>query len=257
MRRALLIAGLWAAAQIAAPQVTGQIPSTADQERGVSEVVVDGVQFRVPFEYFKPPTPEALKTSKGLQRFYRYEKDVLHAEELSFSFWISDLKSPRIPVGTPQQKLVGPGVFWPPEPGRPYFVAHDFVVRVVDLVPTKPGFAPLNNKIGPNRIVEHYGRLACGTDRENPTPIVCQTPVDDEIVVSVGGQFYTSIQAGYAALRMYVYSRPDSLRIRIDLPLQALLRWEAVVCNTLSLIRTWRVSGGPPPDGCSKLPARP
>ncbi len=215
------------------------------------------MRFRVPLEYFRPPTPEALKASKGLQLFYRYEKGVLHAKDLSFSFWISDLKRPRIPVGTPQQKLVGPGMFWPPEPGRPYLVAHDFVVRVVDALPTKPGFVPLDVKIGPDRTVERYGRLTCGTDQGSPPHILCHTPIDDEIVVSAHGNLHMPVQAGYGSMRMYVYSRPDRLHIRMDLPFQAIPRWEEVVCNTLSLIRTWRVSGGPSPDDCSSLPARP
>ena len=190
MRRPVLVASLCAAALLAAPQVGGQVSGNPPHDSEATDVVVDGMPFRVPLDYFRPPSPEALKASEGLRAWYRYEKGVLNATHLAFFFWISDAKSPRIPRGTPQQKLVGPGSFWPPEPGRPYLTVDDFLVRVVEARPRdlKGGVVPLHFAIGPNRTVENYGRLECGIDRANVTPIVCRTPIDDDVVVTMSAQ---------------------------------------------------------------------
>jgi hypothetical protein len=54
---------------------------------------------------------------------------------------------------------------------------------------------------------------------------------------------------------MYFYSRADEIAASVKFPEVGLPRWKEILCRTLALIRTWRVSGGPAPsEHCAKSP---
>jgi hypothetical protein len=52
---------------------------------------------------------------------------------------------------------------------------------------------------------------------------------------------------------MKFYSRTDALWVKLAFPGLAQSRWPDVVCRTLQLVRTWRVSSGPAPQDCSMI----
>jgi hypothetical protein len=226
-----------------------------------TEIEVNGVLFRIPRDYF-PVSTEVLKEGKKPDRSFWLDKGSLKGNYIGFGFWLSDSK----PLwngwrSLPHQQLVGSRVFWPPEPGRPYLTPDDFFVRVVDLYPRDANAALEGQKavrggeFGPNRTVEEYGQLKCGIDKSNPSPILCRNPIaDDPAVYISGGAPIRSADGAFVAMRMYFYSRADGLQARVDFPGHGLPRWEEIVCKTLSLVRTWRVSPGPPPGDCTKLP---
>jgi hypothetical protein len=201
------------------------------------DYTIGGVQFRVPANYMRPAAD------------FRYLYDHLY-----FAFWVSDGKP--VGEGVPplgSRERAGRG-YWPPEPGRPAFSDKDFLVFVLEAVPmdrTK-GLArqwwPREVAEGNKGLITREDGLDC---RSYPTGHKdCFTPLGDDPDISMSLYDWGDL----TVWNMKFYSSQDSMWVRLDFPGVGQSRWSEVVCRTLFLIRSWRISGGPPPPDCSKLP---
>jgi len=201
------------------------------------EYSIGGVEFRVPASYMRPAADP------------RYLYDHLY-----FAFWVSDGK----PVGGGVPPLgsnerTGRG-YWPPEPGRPAFSNKDFLVFVSEAIPMDQtqGLArqrwPRERMGGKEGLITREEGLDC---RSYPTGYKdCVTPLGDDPDVSMS----LSLWGDLTVWDMMLYSRADSMWVKLAFPGVGQSRWPEVVCRALQLIRSWRISGGPSPPDCSKLP---
>jgi hypothetical protein len=202
-----------------------QSPNPVQSE--TRDVVLEGVHFRIPVAYQNPKIWVQL-----------------------FSFWVSDGKPIWSGISeVPSAMLVGKGVFWPPEPRRPFDTDRDFFVKVLEVQPEGPddGMARqqrmrnLITGIGPEK--NQYG-LECRTALFGKG---CMTAMEGDVVMNM-------IDDNLYSWRMHFYSHSDGLSVELDIPLIGLPRWSQVICQTLVLLRTWRAAAGPAPSDCSKLP---
>jgi len=226
---------------IASSFVFVSLPSVAqnrlDADTKSSICTISGVQFRVPASYKRPPVD-----SPNL------------CDRLYFAFWVSDGKP--VAEGVPplgSKDRPGRG-YWPPEPGRPAFSSTDFLVFVREAVPMDRAQG-LARQRWPREVPEGNKGLTTREDslecRSYPTGYKnCFTPLGDNPDVSMSLELW-----GYLTVwSMKFYSITDSLWVKLDFPGVGQSRWSEVICRTLFLIRSWRISGGPSPPDCSKLP---
>jgi hypothetical protein len=202
-----------------------------------STCTMGGVQFRVPASYKRPPVD-----SRNL------------CDRLYFAFWVSDGKPEAEgvpPLGSKER--IGRG-YWPPEPGRPAFSSTDFLVFVLEAVPLDraQGLArqrwPREMPEGNKGLTTREDNLEC---RSYPTGHKdCFTPLGDDPDV----RMWLGFGGDLTVWNMNFYSIPDSMWVKLNFPGVGQSRWSEVVCRTLFLIRSWRISGGPPPPDCSRLP---
>src|ERR1700751_3567616 len=81
----------------------------------VYDYVIGGRHFQVPDAYMQPTAVPGAAVD-----------DSFH-----FSFWVSDGKPGWMGMHhVPESARVGRTMFWPPEPGRPFFNVADFLVQV-------------------------------------------------------------------------------------------------------------------------------
>lgn len=202
------------------------------------DYTIGGVQYRVPARYMPRSTDPR----------YRYD-------HLTFAFWLSDGKpigDGVPPIGTKERH--GRGWYWPPEPGRPFFSGDDFLVFVSQALPLDPsqGMArqrwPRERVGGSEGLITREDGLDC---RSYPTGAkLCFTPLGDDPDVSMD----LGLRPDNPVWAMKFYSRADSMWVKLDFPGLGQSRWPEVVCRTLLLVRTWRISAGPPPPDCFKSP---
>jgi hypothetical protein len=158
--------------------------------------------------------------------------------------------------------------FWPHEKGRPFATAEDFLVHVnfVTLRDERPAIEGMrrlqssfqdlrdnpNLSLSPSRI-EHYGTLSCLINLEfKIESTICANPDDTGIPVFLRGGLRPSDPHSFA--NGYAYSPSDKIQLQFQFPTIGIPRWQEAVCWAYLLIRRWRVSDGPPPGDCSKLP---
>lgn len=213
----------------------------------VIAVEVGGAAFRVPATYLNFDSDRLKGKDRPNGSLPRPEGSVIGIENLGFRFWLSD----RAPLwigarSLPPQALVGPGFYWPPQPARPFLTASDFLVHVnVRPLSQQQGMAGQamlrGTGLPTDRKIETYGRLSCAINWNRPTPILCSNPIEDGPPVYIHGSARFVFKEGsYSAMRLYFYSRAEELLGTIDFPEHGLPRWEEIVCQTLSLLRSWR-----------------
>jgi hypothetical protein len=171
---------------------------------------------------------------------------------MDFDFWLAD--------GKPSQhRMYYTSTFWPPEAGRPTSGIEDFIVSVVGAV-YEPDDDLTRKQVNERRwredrvakggmSVETAFGLTCYTPKVRRLPELCVTPLEADPVVMI-----QSLADGSRSVEMQFHSRIDKFFVELHFPQIALSRWQDVVCRTLLLIRSWRVSEGPAPPDCSKLP---
>jgi hypothetical protein len=196
------------------------------------DYIVNGVKYRVP-------------------RTFRHNSLVSRetASEMPFAFWVSDRAPARI--GAPDQ---GAAAFWPPEPGRPSESSEDFVATAVAVVGGQHFIdqqqASLRSEHGEALVSEYgldcyrprFGALQCITEANRDPAAHFALPITPHPTDIV---------------QMSAFSSKDGVGTYIFFPMIGMPKWAAVLCQTYALLRTWRVSAGPPPDNCkSPLPSR-
>jgi hypothetical protein len=219
MRSPLVGAALLSVILLASPAFAQQGSAAAESH----DFVLNGATYRVPRTYqpIAPTSPQA-------------------AHRLSFGFWVSDL-APALPTLNT--------TFWPPEPGRPSESADDFVVLVVTTYGDQRTIEMLQASV---RAAAHgkpdreYG-LDCLRPR-SPAPAQCITDTGHEPAA------HFTLLDSMSTVRTFAFSARDGVYTTVTFPLIGLPKWQAVLCGSYALLRRWRVSGGPPPDDCSKLP---
>lgn len=199
---------------------------------------IGGVQFSVPGSYMHPS-------------HIRGRAD----DALSFMFWVSDGKPEAAgvtPIGTKDR--VGRAIFWPTEPGRPFNSGEDFLVRVREARPMERNKALERQQFVRNGVTRGGGPTTIENGLECHTYATgykyCATPTGTDPDVAMSLSMFPDNQYW----RMRLYSPADSLWVELDFPEVGQSRWPEVVCHTLLLIRSWRISDGPPPPDCSKRP---
>ncbi|MSP76047.1 MAG: hypothetical protein EXR12_07920 [Rhodospirillaceae bacterium] len=199
---------------------------------------IGGVQFRVPGSYMHPS-------------HIRGRAD----GALFFMFWVSDGKPEAAgvtPIGTKDR--VGRAIFWPTEPGRPFNSGEDFLVRVRAARPMERDKALERQQFTRDGVTRGGGPTTNENGLECHTYATgykyCATPIGTDPDVAMALQLFPE----NLFWRMRLYSPADSLWAELDFPELGQAHWPEVVCRTLLLIRTWRISDGPPPPDCSKRP---
>lgn len=211
----------------------------ADPRDESYDYTIDGVQFRVPVTYMRPSSDPN----------YQYQ-------HLNFAFWLSDGKpigKNVPPIGAKERQ--GPGWYWPPEPGRPYLSKEDFLVFVAEAIPMD-AILGLRRQKWPRQwagssatppITREYG-LDCRNSRTDAKTCFTQLHEDPDVSMYLQGW-----RSGNTDWQMKFYSRTDALWVKLAFPDLGQPRWAEVVCRTLRLVRTWRVSGGPAPQDCPTI----
>lgn len=214
------------------------LPATAQDKGGPGpktyEYTLGSMRFRVPSSYMRPSADPT----------YVYN-------HLYFAYWLSDAKpigSDVPPMGTRERS--GRGWYWPPEPGRPFFSSEDFLVFVLEALPMgqAQGLArqewprePVGPRGGVTRNEDGLSCRSYQTGRKH-----CFTPIGSDPDVSMS----LNIWPDNVVWTMTFYSRADSMWVKLDFPGLGQSRWSDVICRTLQLIRSWRISEGPPPPDC-------
>jgi hypothetical protein len=201
------------------------------------DITVDGVRLRVPGKYAHGPNIPV-----GALKF-------------GFSFWVSDGE----PVAGGVREIgaterVGRAIYWPSEPGRPFGSRDDFLVLILDVA----FIADKKENNRQKRMRDGVMRDGGPTGVENgldchsyPTGYkYCVTPLGAEPEVGMD----LTIMPSNPTWSMSVYSSADPMWVELRFPELGQSRWPEIVCRTLLLIRSWRISDGPPPPDCSKTP---
>jgi hypothetical protein len=205
--------------------IVSAAPALAQQGNaagGYHDFVVNGVPYRVPHAYHPsaPASPEA-------------------AKRLSFSFWASD--------GAPVE-------FGSAKPGRPSESADDFAVVAVTSFGDQQTVDMLQASVRAAVRVRHDREYGLDCLRPEVAPIHCITAAGRDPAAYF---MLVDTPLAPAAVRTIAFSSKDGVYTTITFPLIGMAIWPAVLCQTYILLRRWRVSGGPAPDDCSKLPAVP
>ena len=149
---------------------------------------------------------------------------------------------------------MGRAVYWPSEPGRPFFSSEDFVVLVREARPMARSQALERQQWLRGRVKAGGGPTAVEDGLEcytYPTGYkYCVTPAGSDPDVGMS----RNIMPNNPSWRMSFYSPADSLWVQLDFPELGQPRWPDIVCRALLLIRSWRTSDGPPPPDCSLRP---
>lgn len=209
-----------------------------DSRANVYDYTIGGVHYRVPGSYM----------GRSTHPHYVYT-------HLNFAFWVSDGKPIGLSVPpTGSKERHGLGWFWPPEPGRPFFSSQDFLVFVSQAVPLDKNRGLERQQWRRESVSGSPGPIARedGLDcRTYPTGHKsCVGPVGEDPDVGLRLEMWPD----NPAWDMTFYSRADSLWVQLNFPALGQSRWQDVVCRTLLLVRSWRVSAGPPLPDCSNSP---
>jgi hypothetical protein len=200
------------------------------------DITIDGVPLRVPGKYAHGPNIP------------------IGAIKFGFSFWISD--GEPVSGGVPEigaTDRVGAAIYWPREAGRPPVGRQDDFLVLVHDVAFVAGKKEINRQqwrrervgggIGSNKVENGLECRAYPIGSKD-----CVTPLgyDPDVVMELRPM------SGNSTWRAYIHSSVDPLWADLSFPELGQSRWPEAVCRTLQLIRSWRLSGGPPPPDCSK-----
>lgn len=210
--------------------------------------------FRVPEPYIDVPPPrEQLGRLNTIRQGF------------GVAFWLSDRKPSPL-------RIPSLNTFYPREPGRPSSGERDFVVvaRTVTYLP--PDLAQqtvlprqrLANGLRTyifgegNRVqFSMYGLECYRTTLPTQHGIMCTTPanapVDVLLRIDWNLRDYPDGPPN-PSWGAYVYSKSDGLWIFLSFP-DVLSRWSDVICETLSLVRSWQVPPDRSGEGCSMTQA--
>lgn len=202
---------------------------------------IRGKIFRVPEAYLGAAPPR-----EQLGQVYR------RPQQFGAAFWLSDLKPSPV-------RIVSLSTYWPKAPGRPSSGDEDFVI----IAPTVTYFPPgeekdivlpaqrLRNTLntfsfheGNRTQQDEYGLVCYRTTVSGQYDVMCTTPpgADPEVLLrsSWDKRDYPSGPPN-PTLSTNIFSKQDGLSIFLAFPESALRRWSDVVCQTLTLIRSWEV----------------
>ncbi|MEK7994134.1 MAG: hypothetical protein AAB403_10060 [Planctomycetota bacterium] len=214
------------------------------------EYEIKGRRYRVPEKYLSiPPRADQLGRVNRTQG------------QFGFAFWLSD--------GKPSQtRLLSLNTFWPTEAGRSAIGDQDFVVQVVSVtyVPPKdeanevlPSKKLHNSLIylapAPERTEDvAFGLLRYTLVRPGEHLVVAATPSGSDPDVLLRSSWierhWPRGRPPNPFWRTSVFSKADGLLIELRIPEIALGRWSDVVCQTLTLVRSWEVPPSQQRQGC-------
>jgi hypothetical protein len=242
------IVGLCRTEDTANAQTTGEKGMRAPPS--FVEYDIRGRRFRVPEKYADSrPRSEALgrvNTTQG---------------QFGFAFWLSD--------GQPSSvRAVSLTTFWPKEPGRPSSGDSDFVVdayhveylppgdEAKEVLPSKRLLNTLSHVLPEANRTEDsvYGLICYTSTHQAEHSITCTTPQgsDPEVILSSSWIKRQWPQGGppNPAWQVEIFSKEDGLWVWLRFPEIALRRWSDVVCQTLTLIRSWQIPPSQSRNGC-------
>jgi len=206
-------------------------------ERDYHDFVIHGVNYHVP-DVFRRGAPK-----------------LPPAGDFAFRFWLSD-RAPVTETVTSEDGSRGDNgimAFWPAEPGRPSNSVNDFVVLVSlvaysDLADFGEMQATWGTKLNaPPEERERYYGLDCIRSIYRHIDCLTEPGLDPGAYFLSMNEFRTNPSVSVRA-----YSATDHLVVIETFPLTGWPRWVDVLCQTFTLIRTWRVSSGPLPDDCKR-----
>ena len=185
------------------------------------------------------------------------------AGQFGFAFWLSD--------GQPSSvRAISLTTFWPKEPGRPSSGDSDFVVEAYhveylppgeeakELLPSKGLRNTLSNlyeMTEANRTEDSVNGLICYTSTlEAVHSVTCSTPQSSDPDVILSSHWvkrqWPQGRPPNPAWQVEIFSQEDGLWVWLRFPEIALRRWSDVVCQTLTLIRSWQTPPGQSRNGC-------
>ena len=223
----------------------GAIPTHVDYE-------IEGKRFRVPEPYLGGFTSHWKDARSG--RFTR-------TSYLDVAFWVSDGKPSPV-------RGISLTTFWPKEAGRPSSGDGDFVVsafhieylppgkELTEVLPSRrfrngvEGLMPEPYRSSPELV---HG-LTCYTNlHPNVHGVSCALDNQDlDIVLNADWdrRDWPGGRPPNPLWQMHLYSKTDGLWIWLRFPEVALKRWADVVCQTLTLVRSWEFPPSQSQAGC-------
>lgn len=216
------------------------------------DYAIRGKVFRVPEPYLDvPPSRDQLGHLNTRQQAF------------GFAFWLSDLKPSPV-------RVLSLTTHWPKAAGRPTSGDQDFIVAVRRVTYLPPGAEKeivlpaqqVRNTLQTYNFLEQnrteditYGLTCYRTRVPTQHSLLCTTPpgADPDVVLKSSWDRRHHAPEGppNPTWGTEIFSREDGLSIFLTFPEIALRRWSDVVCQTLTLIRSWEVPSKRSGAGCS------
>lgn len=234
----------WSGAPQAQIREKGAIPTHVDYE-------IEGKRFRVPEAYLGGFPSHWNQAKPG--RFTR-------TDYFDVAFWLSDGKPSPV-------RGISLTTYWPKEAGRPPSGDGDFVVSAYHIEYLPPGKEL--TEILPSRLFQNglKGRfpeayrskelvhgLTCYTNLHPNVHMVSCGLDNQEIDIVLNADWdrrgWPGGRPPNPGWEVRLYSKTDGLWIWLRFPEVALRRWADVVCQTLTLVRSWEFPPSPSQAGC-------
>lgn len=252
-RSSILLAIAFLAAALA-PVVAQARGDGSAQPPAYVDYEISGKLFRVPEPYIDvPPAREQLGRLNTRQQGF------------GVAFWLSDRKPS--PLRVPSLNT-----YYPRETGRPASGDQDFIVaaRTVTYLPSdvaRRSVLPsqrLANMLKTNLFQEGnriefsiHGLNCYRTTVPSQHAILCATPAGAsvDVLLSIGWDLRDFPNGPpNPSWGAHVFSKSDGLSMFLSFP-DVLNRWSDVICETLSLVRSWQMPPDRSGDGCATTQA--
>lgn len=212
---------------------------------------IKGKLFRVPEPYIDvPPAREQLGRLNTIQQGF------------GVAFWLSDRKPSPL-------RIPSLNTYYPRETGRPSSGDQDFIVAARTVTYLPPDLARRSvlpsqrfaNSLKNNFFFQEGNRIEFSIHGLNcyrttvltQHAILCATPADAsvDVLLSIGWNLrdYPNGPPN-PSWGAYVFSKSDGLSLFLSFP-DVLSRWSDVICETLSLVRSWQMPPDRSGDGCA------